>query len=230
MSNYDILMLVVLVAAVLFGLVKGLAWQVASIAAIVVSYFVAINFNAMLAPMIGTEEPLNTYLAMFILYLATSLGVWIVFGFVRRFIDKMELKGFDRQAGAILGAVKGGLLCIVITLFAVTLLGENWRRNIIQSRSGFYIARAIDSLSAFVPTQYHDTVAPYINNFNEVMEESKVSGAREYSSEFSIIDPSTLDPNRVTQGAWELEQSPFELNESARNAIESARQTLNSQR
>ena len=45
MALYDIIMLVVILGAVAFGYWKGFAWQVASLAAIIVSYFVALKFR-----------------------------------------------------------------------------------------------------------------------------------------------------------------------------------------
>ncbi len=45
METYDICMLLVLVAATVFGAYKGMAWQIASLASLVVSYFVALRFS-----------------------------------------------------------------------------------------------------------------------------------------------------------------------------------------
>jgi len=227
MSAYDLFMLVVFAAAVLFGLWKGLAWQVASLAAIFASYFVAITFYGVLAPKISAEEPWNNFLAMFILYLGTSFAVWIAFGFVRKFLDELELKGFDRQAGAILGAAKGALLCIVITLFAVTLLGESWRKSICQSKSGYYIASAIDSLRAFVPEQYHETVDPYINNFNSAMVDHGDAEAKDVIGELIAIKPESADTNNSVQGNWESQPNnqPFDFN-NAKSAFDTAREQL----
>ena len=45
MALYDIVMLVVVVGAIWFGWWKGMAWQIASLAAIIVSYIVAVNFR-----------------------------------------------------------------------------------------------------------------------------------------------------------------------------------------
>src|SRR5262245_36460026 len=45
MQAYDVLMLIVLGLAIVWGAWKGLAWQIASIASIGVSYFVALHFR-----------------------------------------------------------------------------------------------------------------------------------------------------------------------------------------
>ena len=44
MQPYDIVMLIVLALAIVWGAWKGLAWQIASLASIVLSYMVALNF------------------------------------------------------------------------------------------------------------------------------------------------------------------------------------------
>ena len=56
-----------------------------------------------------------------------------VFRLVSRLIDRVKLKDFDRQFGALLGLAKGSLLCMLITFFSVTLLGEQKRAAIVQS-------------------------------------------------------------------------------------------------
>lgn len=170
-ATYDIVMLVVLAAAIAFGFWKGLAWQVASLAAVFASYFVAISFRGVLTPMISVDPPLNGFLAMLILYVGTSLVIWLAFGAIRRSIERMQLKEFDRQSGALLGALKGALLCMVITMFAVTVAGENSRRAVIQSKSGYLIARSINQLSAVVPADLHKVLDPYFDKFNEKLTE-----------------------------------------------------------
>ena len=43
MQTYDLLMLLVLVCATIFGFWKGMAWQLASLASLVVSYIAALQ-------------------------------------------------------------------------------------------------------------------------------------------------------------------------------------------
>lgn len=167
MSIYDILMLIVLGGAIFFGYWKGLAWQVASLASIVVSYIVANNFHGFISPYFDIGEPWNKFAAMLVLFLGTSLLVWLAFGYLRNTIEDMKLKGFDHQVGAILGAFKGGLLCMVITLFAVTLLPDSLQRSIIGSRSGHFIARSINQLSVVVPKEIHAVIDERLQDFNQ---------------------------------------------------------------
>ena len=169
MGIYDIAMLVVLGGAIVFGYRKGLAWQVASITALVVSYIVAVNFRDQVAAFIQAEPPWNRIGAMLGLFLATSLVIWTIYAYVSKSLKKHELKGFDRQAGALLGAVKGALLCMVITMFSVSYLGENAHNAIDNSRLGPYVEKGIWQVSAVVPEELARFVDPHIASYKEAV-------------------------------------------------------------
>jgi membrane protein required for colicin V production len=170
MEPYDIFMIAVLLGSILFGAWKGLAWQLASIAALVVSYFVAFQFREPVSNLIKAEPPWNKVAAMAIVYVVCSLGIWIAFGFVRRFIDKVKLKDFDRHAGALVGAVNGVILCTVITLFAVTLLDDEKKHMVCCSHSGYYIAKGIDRVYPAMPPEAHDILGPYLERLDNELE------------------------------------------------------------
>lgn len=178
MQVYDIIMLIVLLTTTFIGFRKGLAWQIASVAAIVVSYIVAIQFRDVVAARINTAPPWNTFLAMLILYVGTSFAIWVLFQMVRGGIDRSKLEGFDQQLGALLGLGKGVLLCVIITFFAVTLLGDSQRQTIIQSRSGYYIAQLIDQADTVMPAELHDFLHPYLQRLDEGLDgaQSQPSG------------------------------------------------------
>lgn len=167
METYDIVMLVVLIGATLFGAIKGFAWQLASIGSIVVSYMVAYNFREPFSESIQAEPPWNRFLAMLILYVGTSLIIWVAFRMVSRSIDRLKLREFDRQVGALFGLGKGALYCTLITLFAVTLLGDGVREKIVASKSGRYISKALDRSEAVIPVEIHGVVQPYLEKFDE---------------------------------------------------------------
>ncbi len=182
MQGYDILMLVILGGAALFGAWKGFAWQIASFASITVSYFVACEFRDQLSGQINVDPPWNTFVAMLLLFLGTSLAIWMVFGMIRSAINRMKLKEFDRQAGFLLGLAKGTVVCVLVTLFAVTLLGETQRQTIIQSKSGYYIAKLLDKSESLMPDEVHQFLGPYIENF----EKGRPSGDERAPGPFGI--------------------------------------------
>jgi membrane protein required for colicin V production len=155
MQAYDVFMLSVLVAAVAWGAWKGLAWQIASIASIFVSYFVAVNFRGPVAALFHYDPPeWNNFLAMLVLYLGSSLVIWVAFNLVRDFVEKVQLKEFDRQVGGLVGGAKGILICTVITMFTVGLGTETQRQAVVTSRSGYYIARLLESVEPLMPAEY----------------------------------------------------------------------------
>jgi membrane protein required for colicin V production len=174
MQIYDIVMIAVLVLAVVFGAWKGLAWQVASLASLVVSYFLALRFSTQLAPYISDREPLNRFVAMLLIYMVTGIVIWLLFRLVAGFMDRLKLKEFDRQMGALVGLAKGGLLCIAITFFAVSLTEDPYRQSILTSHSGHYIGYVLDRAQVVMPEEIHGVLEPYLDELDSQLEHDHV--------------------------------------------------------
>ena len=51
---YDWVMIIILVVTTLLGAWKGMAWQVASLASVVLSFLVAVRFSPLVAPLFGS--------------------------------------------------------------------------------------------------------------------------------------------------------------------------------
>ncbi|MGD9644090.1 MAG: CvpA family protein [Pirellulales bacterium] len=176
MQVYDIIMLAVLAVTTLYGFYRGMAWQIASLASLVASYFVSLHFSPQLAPLFGRQAPLNRFAAMLAIYLGTSLAIWLVFRLVRQLIDRVRLTEFDRQAGALFGAAKGVLLCLAVTFFALSLSAKA-RESILSSHSGYYIARLLDQAEAIMPPELHQVLNPYLRRFDD-LDEAKPGAPR----------------------------------------------------
>ena len=204
MEIYDIVMLVVLIGATLFGAIKGFAWQLASIASITISYFVAYHFREPVSQSIQAEPPWNRFLAMLILYVGTSLVIWVAFRMVSRTIDRLKLREFDRQIGALFGFGKGALYCILITLFAVTLLGDSIRAKIVASTSGRYIAQILDRSESVIPPEIHGVVEPYLAKFDTRFADPGAATPVPESNEGVLPD------SYWEQATWELATQPSE--------------------
>ncbi len=170
MQTYDMLIVLVLVAATLFGFWKGMAWQVASLASLVVSYFAALRFADQLAPMISNQAPWNKFVAMLAIYVGTSFVIWTLFRLVSGVIDRVKLDGFDHQMGALIGFAKGVLLSIAITFFAVAILPQNQKDMIIASRTGEYIVRLLDKTHTVVPPEIHDVIHSYVERIEQQLD------------------------------------------------------------
>lgn len=176
MQAYDIFMIAVLTIATVFGAMKGLAWQIASLTSIVASYFVSLRFSERVAPLFHAQAPWNRFLAMLVLYVLSSLAVWLLFRVVAGAIDRVKLKDFDRQIGALFGAVKGVLLCVAITFFAVTL-SANAREAVLKSKSGTYIAKLLDKADGVMPAELHEVLDPYMDKLERGLDPNEPNGA-----------------------------------------------------
>ena len=169
MQIYDIVMIGVLVGTTVFGTIKGLAWQLAAIGSLVVSYFVALRFSPAVAQLFGEHVPWNRFAAMALLYILTGGAIWYLFRFVNDFMNRLKLRDFDRQLGAIFGATKGVAFCLVITFFAVTL-STTARERVLESRSGHYIARFLSKADAVMPSELHQVLDPYLHKLEQELE------------------------------------------------------------
>jgi membrane protein required for colicin V production len=166
MDWYDIAMLCVLGLATLMGAWKGMAWQLASLGSLVLSYFLALRFSAKLAPIFGSSAPWNRFVAMLVIYLVTSLCVWLLFRFVAGFMDRIKLRDFDHQVGGLFGFVKGVLLCLAITFFVLGL-SDTLREHILATRSGHYMALFLNKADAVMPPEIHRVLDPYMDKLQE---------------------------------------------------------------
>ncbi|MFM7107266.1 MAG: CvpA family protein [Planctomycetaceae bacterium] len=165
-EGYDLVMLGILAVTAVLGYFRGIVWQVAWIAGIVASGFVACRFAPAAAPFLGQQAPWNRLLAMLVLYAGSSLVIWLLFRVVSGAINAVHLSAFDHQLGLLLGLAKGALLCIVITFFAVTL-APAYRNQIVASQSGRIVAEIIIRADELLPKDVAESVDPYVKQFEE---------------------------------------------------------------
>jgi membrane protein required for colicin V production len=204
MAVYDIVVLAVLGFTVLLGFYRGLIRQIASIVSIVVGYMAAMSFREPLSKAIPAEAPWNKIAAMAILFLATSLVVWIIYSSLSSSLKKMELKGFDHQAGAVFGGIKGLLLCCIGTMFAVSLLGSRVHQSIHASKSGHFVVSTIHQLAEYlpiVPVELRTYLDPQFERFNQAMGSTSdnPAGFKYPASEQGKQNPFTVPQY---QGKW----------------------------
>jgi membrane protein required for colicin V production len=76
------------------------------------------------------------------------------------------LREFDSQIGALFGCFNGVVVCVLATLFSVTLLGEKTRESIVSSRSGYYIAVLLDKSHTLMPEEIHQVLHPFIEQLD----------------------------------------------------------------
>lgn len=174
-EGYDLVMLGILAAAAALGYFKGIVWQIAWIAGIAASSFLALRFSGQLAPFVGQQAPWNRLIAMLAIYVGTSLAVWLVFRVISGAINAIHLSAFDHQLGLLLGLAKGGLMCIVVTFFAVTL-APAYRDQIVASRSGKLVAEIIMRADEVLPPNIAEPVQPFVKQFEDQFQRPAAGG------------------------------------------------------
>ena len=174
-EGYDLVMLGILAAAAVLGYFKGIVWQIAWIAGIAASGFLALRFSGPLAPMFGQQAPWNRLIAMLAIYVGTSLAVWLVFRVISGAINAIHLSAFDHQLGLLLGIAKGALMCVVVTFFAVTL-APAYRNQIVASRSGRLVAEIIMRADEILPPKIVEPVQPFVKQFEDQFRQPAAGG------------------------------------------------------
>lgn len=203
MTLYDIVTLTILVTAIGFGYWKGLAWQIASVAAIVISYFVAYRFRGQVAQYIQAEQPWDRIGAMLIIFVACSFLIWSVYAYISRSLHQAELKGFDRQMGALVGGITGVLLCMVVTMFSVSLLGEQAHDAIHHSKLGPYVVSGIGHVGSIIPDELAQYVSPHVEKFEQQIGHGTTKPVDQYPNQLGV-PIANGEGRRVFQGNYTM--------------------------
>jgi membrane protein required for colicin V production len=173
MQTYDIVMLVILAVATLTGAIKGLVWQVASLASLIASYLVAFKYGQVVAGWIPAGRPWNVIFAMLGLFVVTAAAIWFVCQLIHDWLDRVKLKSFDRQIGALLGLLKGVIFCILLTGVAVTFFGPTVRGAVARSQAGHVIGRVLDRSADFLPEEMNEVLEPFVELVNRQLRQGE---------------------------------------------------------
>ncbi|HIE95702.1 MAG TPA: CvpA family protein [Fuerstia sp.] len=168
-SWYDFVVLAILVYTAWQGAQRGLLTQLAWIAALVLCFKFADQLAPSIEPMINVEQPLKHWISMFILYLGFSLGSFMVARILNSWLEKAKFKDFDRHLGGLLGLVKGVVICLVATFFAVTL-SESLKGTVLESRSGEAACYILDHIEPLTPEYFHEYLEEYQNELKPIHE------------------------------------------------------------
>src|SRR5215212_6943688 len=103
MTPYDVAMVAVVGAGMLWGALRGITWQLASIASLVLGYAVAFPVSAELAGRFPGEPVVARGLALLVAYAGVAGGVFLVAWLVRSTLRRWKFEAFDRHLGMLLG-------------------------------------------------------------------------------------------------------------------------------
>lgn len=162
---FDAIVAAVLLYALIRGAIKGLVWQLAGIAAVVLCFAFSETVSLLVAGWIAVAPPLNRWIAMFGLYV---VAMFVCFGIawkVHDRIEKWKLKSVDRQLGGVFGLLKGTVMVLVGMFFVVTLSAPA-RQAALRSHSGLAAALVMGKLHAVMPDELHEIIHPYIHQLD----------------------------------------------------------------
>ena len=161
LTIYDAAMAGVVVAGMIWGAWRGVTWQLASIASLILGYMVAHPVSAQIAPHFPGDPVIARGLAMLTVYAAVSGGVFLAAWALRATLRAMKFEAFDRHLGMILGGMEGALLGVVVTFFVVSL-SPSMREPIFASPSGQIVGTVMNALGPILPVEARDALAPFL--------------------------------------------------------------------
>ncbi len=153
MAVLDWIAIALLVISMLFGLVRGLVFEVISLAGWVAAFFCA----QWLADDVGRWLPFGDpaaawrYAAGFALvFVAVAFGVGLVAALTRRLVAAVGLRPVDRVLGAAFGTARAvvALLALAVVVHLLALSDSAWWR---ESRSAIVLDAALQGLKPALP-------------------------------------------------------------------------------
>ncbi|MDM0011713.1 CvpA family protein [Variovorax sp. J22P168] len=160
MATLDWIAVALLLVSMLLGLVRGLVFEVISLAGWVLA-FVAAQW---LAEDVGRWLPLGDpagswrYAAGFVLvFVAVAFGVGLMAALTRKLIAAIGLRPVDRILGGVFGVARGAvaLLAVAVVVHLLALSDSAWWHD---SRSAVVLDAALQGLKPALP----DKLASYL--------------------------------------------------------------------
>ncbi|MFN0055558.1 MAG: CvpA family protein [Planctomycetales bacterium] len=212
--GYDLCMLGLLAYTTIRGASKGIAWQLAAIAALVLCFAFATPLSLAVAPAIHLDPPLNRWVAMLGIYLGFSFGCFAIARMARGWLEALKFEEYDRHLGALFGLLKGATLCLVITFFSVCLI-ESARGFVLHTRTGRLAGQVFHSLRGVMPAELDSVLAPYLKKF----EAARVAQQDDQAADFDLAERPEDTDEEDFRGSSRRPEAPSD-DDSAQDAGE----------
>ncbi len=220
MTYYDAAMAGVIIAGMIWGALRGITWQIASIASLVLGYTVAHPLSTQLAPSFPGEPVVARALAMMVIYAAVSGGVFLAAWLIRATLRKLQFEAYDRHLGMVLGGLEGALIGLVATFFVVSLAPQT-RGPIFSSPSGKIVGDIMETLGPVLPTEARNVLNRFWDGNNDSSAD-QMAASDKTSDKASAPKPANGDATSF-QGFLEKEESKI-----SRAIVDTAKQELQS--
>jgi len=175
---YDIIILILVGWLTLRGAMKGMVSQLASLAAVAASFWASVRFGPVLEPIMQStlkvQPPWDKVLAITIAFVGASIAVAVLHRVLAKIISAIQMKKYDMASGAAFGFLKGVLIGMIITFFAI-MLSEQSREMVLQSRSGKVLVQAIQYTQALLPEDVSVLIETNLEGFQRQIEQGKTT-------------------------------------------------------
>ncbi len=152
-ETLDLVLLGVLLVSALVGLLRGLVFEVLSLAGWVAAYIAAQALNPLVAPMLPIGAPgsaLNLGIAFALVFVLALIACSLAARLVSALIRATPLSGLDRLLGALFGLLRGAVLLLAVAtlvLLSPAKASPAWQ----QSQLAQVLAAALRELKPLLP-------------------------------------------------------------------------------
>ncbi len=160
MTTYDAAMVIVVVLGLARGAWRGFTWQMASITSLVLGYTAAHTWSARIAFYLPGEPEVQRILAMSIVYILVSGGIFGIAWMIRGTLRKLRFEAYDRHLGMLLGGLEGAGVGMLATLFVVSLAPAT-RQPIFSSTTGRVVGTVMNNLGPVLPGEFRKVLAAH---------------------------------------------------------------------
>ncbi|MDP9932564.1 membrane protein required for colicin V production [Variovorax paradoxus] len=153
MALLDWIAVALIVVSMLFGLWRGLVFEVISLAGWVAAFIAAQWLASSVAAWLPFGDPQATWrypLAFVLVFVAVAFGVGLVAALTRKLIAAVGLRPVDRLLGGAFGAARGAvaLLVLAVIVHLLALSDSAWWH---ESRSAIVLDAALQGLKPALP-------------------------------------------------------------------------------
>jgi uncharacterized membrane protein required for colicin V production len=191
---YDAAMAGILVAGMIWGAIRGITWQIASMASLVLGYMVAFPLSAQIAPHFPGTPIVARALALLASYAGVSAAVFGAAWLVRTTLREWKFEAFDRHLGMLLGGLEGATLGLVATVFVVSLAPQE-RTRILTSPTGHIVCRVLDVIEPVLPGEIRAELSPFWSGNPDAPATATATAPEPTRTPFTQGDAATTTPD-----------------------------------
>jgi membrane protein required for colicin V production len=163
MTVYDVMMIVLVSAGLIWGTVRGFSWGLASLSAIMIGYMSSHWASGSMLPVLSRilkcEPATQRGVSMLLTFGLVAGGCLLAAWKARATLRRMKFELYDRHLGGVLGGVEAALLGLIGTMFVADLAPDS-RDAIFSGPTGRLAARLMHACGPAVPPEVREEIAP----------------------------------------------------------------------